>query len=345
MLVVAGINLGHLEPRVWAPSSQYYLSELRAVMFSYAEIHRNRSLRQRLMSFGFRSEFGIPDSIKIFVDNGSFAFSKRGVDVPVREYEAFVEATQPDWKPVPQDFIPAPSMSLPKQKKCLEKTMAVNFEYRHNGFVPVIHISKVLNRYVEHIKAVKELDQKPALAIGGIVPNLLRTPKAMAHKTLVKNLTSLRKEFASRSLHVFGVGGISTLHLASILGFDSIDSSGWRNRAARGIIMLPGMSERSVADLGSWLGRSLTKGERISLEACSCPSCLQHGFDGLTLKGSTGFRNRATHNLWVLLEENRWIETHLRTGTYFENYSSRIENSLYKKLIFAIVSETKSIKN
>ena len=79
----------------------------------------------------------------------------------------------------------------------------------------------------------------------------------------MKKLTSLRKEFPEKNLHIFGIGGISTLHIASLLEIDSVDSSGWRNRAARGIILLPGKSERSIAQLGSWKGRKVSEEESV----------------------------------------------------------------------------------
>jgi len=46
-----------------------------------------------------------------------------------------------------------------------------------------------------------------------------------------------------------------------------------------------------------------------------------------------GFCNRATHNLWILLEEARWIEEHLAKGTYREWYTKHLVNSIYLPLI------------
>ena len=37
----------------------------------------------------------------------------------------------------------------------------------------------------------------------------------------------LRQAFADKDIHVFGVGGTATLHLAGLLGMNSVDSSGW----------------------------------------------------------------------------------------------------------------------
>ncbi len=181
--------------------------------------------------------------------------------------------------------------------------MRVNLDFQHDGYVPVIHISRVLQDYVSELKAHERLAAKPALALGGIVPNLLRAPKALSYSQILEGLISIRQEFADKTIHVFGIGGTATLHLAALLKMDSADSSGWRNRAARGIIQLKGSGERVVAQLGSWIGRELSLAETRQLQGCACPACQREGLKGLTAQAVQGFRNRATHNLWTLLEE------------------------------------------
>jgi 7-cyano-7-deazaguanine tRNA-ribosyltransferase len=134
-------------------------------------------------------------------------------------------------------------------------------------------------------------------------------------------------------VHDFGIGGTATLHLAALLGVDSVDSSGWRNRAARGIVQLPGSGDRMVAELGSWRGRSLSPQEQEILQNCPCPACVHSGLEGLAAGRIEGFCNRATHNLWVIIEEARWVEDRLTSGTYREHYEDRLDNSIYKPII------------
>src|SRR5262249_20642554 len=154
-----------------------------------------------------------------------------------------------------------------------------------------------------------------AVALGGIVPNLLRAPKALSYKEILDSLKQFRKDFMGKKIHIFGIGGTATLHIAKLLKMDSADSSGWRNRAARGIIQLPGSGERVIAALGSWRGRTLSPKEIKILRKCLCPACQLEGVRGLKAAGVRGFRSRATHNLWTLLEEVKWIEEHLDNGT------------------------------
>src|SRR5262249_15700094 len=134
-------------------------------------------------------------------------------------------------------------------------------------------------------------------------------------------------------IHVFGVGGTATLHLAALVGFDSVDSSGWRNRAARGIVQLQGSGERLGADLGTWRGRKPSPDELDLLRRCRCPACRAHGVRGLRASKLKGFSCRATHNLWVLLQEERWLTKHIGRGTYQQNYKRRLDNSVYRPLI------------
>jgi queuine/archaeosine tRNA-ribosyltransferase len=224
-------------------------------------------------------------------------------------------------------------MSDAEQIDCLRRTMEMNRRYQHDGYVPVIHVSRHLAGYLSEFLVDERLPSKPAVALGGIVPNLLRAPKAMSYADVLSSVRQARQELANQRLHVFGLGGTATMHLAALLDIDSADSSGWRNRAARGIVQLPGRGDRVVADLGSWRGRVPEQIEWDLLMACGCPACWRHGIEGLKADGIEGFCNRATHNLWTLLEETEQIEDHLGKNTYNAWYKEHLDNSVYQPLI------------
>lgn len=333
MLIVAGLSLKNLQPRVWDPSSPFHIPALSAVMVSYAEFHQMKAQRSAAMRTGLRAYLGVPERIKVYLDNGAFFFGSQPGSAPLEEYEEFVGSARPDWKPIPQDYIPFPSMSQEARRGCFDKTMRINLQYQHNGYVPVVHIGSYLAQYVACLNADQRLSKKPWVALGGIVPNLLRKPKAIPYSDVLAGLSHVREEFPGKSIHVFGVGGTATIHLTALCGFDSADSSGWRNRAARGIIQLPGSGERLVADLGNWRGRAPSTAEWEKLRKCGCPACLAHGIEGLQAGKLHGFCCRATHNLWVLLEENRWLQEHIPAGTYPEEYAGRLDNSIYRPII------------
>lgn len=337
MQIVAGTTLSALKPHVWNPNSEYYLPALTAIMISYADFHKMPARRRKAMDQGLHDYLGVPSHIKIYLDNGAFYFITHGGETPVKEYTEFVKNAQPDWFPVPQDFIPTPKMTLAEQQKCLELTMAMNCRYWQGDYIPVAHIGNLLEDYISQLKSYKSLMQKRTIALGGIVPNLLKAPKAMHPQKILKKLIHIRQEFPNKKLHVFGIGGTITLHIAALLDINSVDSSGWRNRAARGIVQLPGTGDRMVADLGSWRGREPDAKEWEILAECQCPACQKYGLDGLKANLVHGFRNRATHNLWILLEEARLIEEHLIAGDYENWYLTHLDNTLYRPLIDTII--------
>lgn len=303
-------------------------------MVSYADFHQMPKRRKEAMEKGLHESLNIPKKVKIYLDNGAFYFLNRDGETPVEEYEKFVIKSQPDWFPIPQDFIPTPKMSLEEQEKCFFRTMERNLNYQHNSYIPVIHVSNFLQDYVEQLQKHERLLEKPYIALGGIVPNLLRATKAMPYKKILDNLYQVRQEFKNQKLHVFGIGGTATLHLAALLGIDSVDSSGWRNRAARGMIQLPGTGERIIADnLGKWRGRKVSEKEEQKLKKCLCPACKKYGLEGLKANGGYGFYNRATHNLWILLKEAKLIEKHLNEKTYRSWYIKHLDNTTYRPLI------------
>ena len=333
MEVVVGLSLKNLKPQVWDRSSPYSLPQVRAMMVSYADFDRYTTRRRRAMEAGLRGYLGVPPDVRVYLDNGSFAFLRRGQEINREAYIAFVEAAKPDWYPPPRDFIPAPSMSPQKQAWQRRWTMQENALFSNDGYVPVLHAGKYLYRYISDLQGSAALWTKPRVAIGGIVPNLLRAPKALPYRDVLDGLWHARQLLAGKQLHLFGVGGTATLHLAALLGFDSVDSSGWRNRAARGIVQLPGCGDRLTANLGSWRGRKPSSEEWALLRACVCPACRNHGIEGLKADKLFGFCNRATHNLWTLLEEAHAIEQHLKRGTYETWYKGHLNNTIYEPLV------------
>ncbi len=333
MLIVAGLSLKNLKPRVWNPESPYYIPEIQAVMVSYADFHQMPSRRRAAMEQGLHEYLGIPRMVRVYLDNGAFYFLNHGGETPRKEYEEFVARALPDWYPIPQDFIPTPQMTREEQRQCFQRTMAFNRVYQQDGYVPVVHVSQFLKNYLQRIQACDRLRSKPAIALGGLVPNLLRASKAIPYTEVLDSLKQVREAFANKEIHVFGVGGTATLHIAALIGMDSVDSSGWRNRAARGIVQLPGSGDRMTAQLGKWKVRSPRAEEWERLSQCPCPACQQFGPDGLKADGIEGSCNRATHNLWVLLQEANEIRIRLANGTYAEWYEHHLDNSIYLPLI------------
>src|SRR5437870_1439691 len=206
MRIVAGLSLKNLHPRVWDPASQYFLPSLRGVMVSYGEFHQMPARMEKAKDCGLRTYLGVPKNISVYLDNGAFYFLRAGGQAERKTYQEFVEKAKPDWYPIAFDVIPTPKMSNAKQRQCFDSTMNANRAYSHDGFVPVIHISRMLDEYVKAIMRNARLAAKDRIALGAIVPNLLRAPKALSYETVLENLSRVRTTFRDKDLHVFGIG-------------------------------------------------------------------------------------------------------------------------------------------
>src|SRR6266542_5423653 len=108
MQIVAGLSLKNLQPRVWDAASPYYLASLRAVMVSYADLHQKPSHRRQAMEDGLHGLLGVPEYVRIYLDNGAFFFSARQMETDAVGYQELVSHSRADWRPISQDFIPSP---------------------------------------------------------------------------------------------------------------------------------------------------------------------------------------------------------------------------------------------
>ena len=341
MLVVIGTQLDHA-PKFWDKSSEWYLPEAKAIMISFADFYKSKCKQKAAMDKGLKEYLGVQSDMLVYLDNGSFAFWRQGQKRPVEEYVQFVKETRPDWYPIPTDFIPHPQLSRAEQELLFEKTMQMNIEYGPRGYVPVIHAGDWLEDYLEALDR-NRVSLSGGVALGGLVPRLLTTKGAASRKKVIDAIKQAR-DYIPTELHVFGIGGLTTLHLAAALGVDSIDSSGWRNRAARGLILLPGRGERSVVPLGNWRGVEVSDDEIQMLELCGCPACRKYGLTGLKAyntrgnkegrgDGTSGFNRRAIHNLWTLLHEAAEVDARLAKGEYGTWYREHMTGTIVLRLI------------
>lgn len=334
MEVVAGLSLKNMRPRVWDPRSPDFVPRLGAVMLSFDEFRRRPVAHRQATAGGFAAVLGTA-SVRVYLDNGAFSCLMRGTEPAVDQFRDFVRSTAPAWYPVPADFIPRPTDSQRRQKELVDRTIAVLEAHGDDGYCPVIHAGPWLDRYLD---ALRRLGRTRCLAIGGLVPHLLNGAGARRRETIAL-MKRVRREFPG-AIHSFGVGGVVTLHLAAALGIDSADSSGWRQRAARGLVILRGKGERMAVKLGSWKGRAIDAEEWEGLARCRCPACRRLGSEGLKGVGVEGFSHRAIHNLWALLEEAALIDRHLAKGDFPAWSSRRVRGNRMAALV-ALALEAK----
>jgi queuine/archaeosine tRNA-ribosyltransferase len=175
--------------------------------------------------------------------------------------------------------------------------------------IPVLHgFSRSMIEW--ECQKLAEIDRAPPLVgLGGVVPYLMaitrnfRFGRDLADKLLLVDLlhhrfSVARQVFPKSRLHVFGAGGTVSMALALRAGADSVDSSGWRVRAAFGCILGPWGRQlrlRSHEQSPQKFRRSL----REAVRGCKCPVCTGYPENRRAAQLVKSFDARATHNLWM----------------------------------------------
>jgi 7-cyano-7-deazaguanine tRNA-ribosyltransferase len=193
--------------------------------------------------------------------------------------------------------------------------------------VPVLH---ALSRSTVEweCRRLAAIDSAPPLVgLGGVVPHLMaitrnfRFGRDMAAKLKLVDLlhqrfSVARETFPKSRLHVFGAGGTVSIAMALRAGADSVDSSGWRVRAAFGCILGPWGRQlriRSRANSPRLFRRSLQE----AVNGCRCPVCTGNVDSKYATQLVKSFDSRATHNLWMQFSDLKRVRAKLsgrRTG-------------------------------
>ena len=336
--LVAGVSLTGIIP-FWNKRSKYYVPNINKILVSFYQIYKSKSLSLAVLLRRFRKELKLPQTVEIYLDNGAFSFIKQNTFPPEKEYVKYVRRLNPSWYPVPADFIPHPKEDKETQYEKFLKTMEFNRKYIDEGFVPVVHAGLFFERFLEEIKKLNPNPQH--LAIGGLVPHMLLS-KNGSREVVINTLKVIRKEFPKTKIHIFGIGGITSIYLLKLARVDTFDSIGWRVRAAWGIIQIPTVGERQIVPKPEGQGWSIpypTEEEREILKRCQCPVCRKGKAHLLSEKSSEGFKARAVHNLYALQEELRIVNSFTKKEELLFYIDNHIKSRPIKKLVERLVKD------
>lgn len=230
------------------------------------------------------------------------------------------------------------------------------------SILPVVHghNSEMLDYAINKIqKFIGEIPK--ALGIGSLVPmvkSMQNSGQTGGKKNFINLLISLRKKLPDTFIHAFGIGG-TMAYLAFLCGVDSIDSTGWILKASRGVIQLPGISDRFLKKkphgrpflINNRKIRGSTKktNEIEMFMKCKCPACISYcrngswsekdwylkrnDFDQYTEESRM---KRVVHNLWLYQNELNLMKKHIIEKKFLEFIGMRLENSIYKSLYLYI---------
>ena len=154
------------------------------------------------------------------------------------------------------DFPFGTNLTKKMKKERLNKTLSfleqtIKLAEKHNikfSILPVIHTVSddldLLKYGLEKIELI--IGKLPVMiGIGSLVPlvKTIKNSKKNGIESFIYALVTLRKMLPNSFIHAFGIGG-TMAYLAILAGIDSYDSNGWIQKAAFGVIQLPGISDR-----------------------------------------------------------------------------------------------------
>ena len=289
----------------------------------------------------------------IIMDSGGFIYQKNEIsNIEPSTIIELYEKAKPDIGVV-LDFPFAPDKPNLINRKRWEKTLK-NTEYmiNNNGkiaLMPVLH-GYNLKELKKACDQVKKINEDPLLVgLGSMVPLLFNMKGSNRfknrHQYVIDATRLVRKEFPNSLMHAFGVGSTKTMHLMYALGVDSLDSSGWRLKAAYGAIQLPGVSDRHPTSRNN--GRSsLNEKEKKILELCECPTCKDKSIEDRISSLDSAFIPRALHNCWVYLQEQQSYINSIETGKSKNFIEERLSKGYFSKSYNHLINlkETKTLQ-
>lgn len=227
------------------------------------------------------------------------------------------------------------------------------------SYLPVIHtVSDDLDLLKYSLKKLGEtIGHKPnIIGIGSLVPLVksMKGSKKNGIESFLYTLITLRKRLPNSFIHAFGIGG-TMAYLALLAGIDSYDSNGWIQKAAYGVIQLPGISDRFLRKedhnrpylIKNRKQRNCKEpiNEIDMFMKCRCEACQpffrdnwkdkdwelkQKAFIGRDQKAK---KLRAIHNVSLYQSEILRIREEIINDNLLEFIKSRLKFSIYYKYI------------
>lgn len=314
------------------------------------DILRNKTATESICKNGIHKHLEFDGTI--LMDSGGYLFQKEEeLNVDPLSIIDLYEKSKPDLGVI-LDHPFNPSEADTVNKKRWEKTLInTKIMLENKGKVdlmPVVHGYDIKNLR-NACNDIKNLINPTMVGIGSLVPLLFRTNGTKRFKNpinfVIDAIGTVREEFPNSLLHAFGVGSSKTMHLMYSLGVDSLDSSGWRLKAAYGIIQLPGVGDRHPLTRNN--GRPfLNEKEKRILEQCECPSCKELSLNDRVCLLDENFPARAVHNAHVFINEQELMQLEIKDGNSKEFLRNRLNSGVFSKAYKYVIDkkETSSLK-
>jgi len=341
--------LGHVLGGVPRPWKEF---EVETLIVNACDILQKKKANHEICCKGIHNYLDYKNLI--LMDSGGFLFQKKElIDVDPLEIINLYENCKPDLGVIldhPLNPKASKSGNLKRWNSTLKNTEIMFENQGKVELMPVVHgyTFEDLKNACDDLKNL--IDNPKAVGLGSLVPLLFRNGSSKHFKDGLKFVVDavqlVREEFPDSFLHVFGVGSTKTMHLMYALGADSIDSIGWRLKAAYGTIQLPGVGDRHVKSRNN--GRpSLNEKEKLLLAQCECPVCYNKNLDERldTLDGL--FQSRAMHNAWLFKKEQELYHEKLLANQTLQFLDKRLSKGIFSKAFNHLIEKqnNSSLKN
>jgi 7-cyano-7-deazaguanine tRNA-ribosyltransferase len=325
-------------------------------MLSAHQIIMKSSFRDSAFQMGLREALGFRGPI--FFDSGGFLSQKLGsCAVSADQVLAVYEDLKPDIAAVldmPLSPLLPSATNRHRWKITLSNTEYMRARSSSIEIVPVIHAynSSYLDKRHEELKRI--VGDPSFLCVGSFVP-LLRGSYVGSRfsdkrnggssifqrwRLMAQLLCRIRSLYPNTILHVFGVGSVSTMLLLFLLGVDSVDSVGWRLKAAYGEIQLGGLSNRTLnpTPLQTRRRRALSMLDRDLLADCSCPSCVSLPASKREGALKRSYADRAIHNAFVMVSELIAFRSAAKLGSAVDHVRVALKhNAQYARILDDVI--------
>ncbi len=262
----------------------------------------------------------------LFLDNGAFTARTKDIELDIDRVVSMQEKLNPDLT-IPLDYPFLPETPVHTMEKMWDKT-AENIKYWQDSttlkgkLVPALH-SWSKNSLRANISWLQKYADADLIALGSLVDLSFSNFKGIfgdrqPTKELIDMLSlaiSVVEDQSDFKVHLMGWGSSPLMiHLGYYLGISSMDTMGYRRKAAYGKIVLPGRGERHIGDSSTTFGgRNIhsngNPGDLELLKNCTCPICITNQYSL-----ASDWKARAVHNEWVMKNEAKTAEALLRMG-------------------------------
>ena len=354
--------LGH---RVGGNPKPWQAFRLPGVLMNALDILSNSQASQKARKIGINQYLSLAMSYPTLLDSGGYLYLKRGnVKADPCEVLKLYEDLAPTIGAV-LDYPLDPFVTAEENEKRWQQTLAnTRLMFERNGWLtlmPIIHAHSAAQAQKACAELREIVGEPVVVGIGSLVP-LMRTchdgrvlakqetaqseGRVERHQSsrhlAIEIIKTVRAEFPDAFLHVFGVGGTTTMHLMFALGVDSLDSIGWRVKAGYGAIQLPGLGDRFTGDRQRKKRTLLMEDEKAkeALLECQCPVCQEcNSLEARQRALDRSFNNRAWHNAWVFVQEANAFRKQIEADSVESFVHQRLQHSPLKTLLPAVFNQ------